>query len=225
MATLKADARKAVDAGDLRKTDALLAQIETRQREALDRLAANAAATCGQRAEIALTQLQYREAAGHFATAAAILPLFDANEGARVGYLQREADALYRQGYEFGDKGALTDAIDRFKRILILLPRERVPGEWAAVENGLGISLLKLGEREAGTARIEEAAAAFREALKEPTREQAPLAWAQTQFNLASALVRLGEREVGTERLKLAIEAFRATLTEQTRGRDPSNGL
>ena len=36
---LKADAQKAIHAGDLSKADALLAKIETRQRQALDRLA------------------------------------------------------------------------------------------------------------------------------------------------------------------------------------------
>jgi tetratricopeptide (TPR) repeat protein len=221
IATLKADARKAVDAGDLSQADALLAQIETRQREALDRLAANAAATCGQRGDIALTQLQYREAAGHFAKAATIMPPFDANDGARIGYLQREADALYRQGDEFGDNGALTDAIDRFKRILILLPRERVPREWAAIENGLGISLLKLGEREAGTARLEEAVSAFREALKERSREQAPREWAQIQNNLGTALRVLGQRQSGTARLKEAVATFHEVLKERTREQAP----
>jgi hypothetical protein len=35
-----------------------------------------------------------------------------------------------------------------------------------------------LGERESGTARLEEAVAAFRAALEERTRERVPLDWA-----------------------------------------------
>jgi hypothetical protein len=42
-----------------------------------------------------------------------------------------------------------------------------------------------LGERESGTARLEEAVTAYREALQENTRERVPLDWAQTQENLA----------------------------------------
>jgi hypothetical protein len=37
------------------------------------------------------------------------------------------------------------------------------------------------GSRERGTARLEEAVAAYREALKEWTRERVPLDWAGTQ--------------------------------------------
>ena len=58
----------------------------------------------------------------------------------------------------------------------------------------------ELGERESGTARLEEAVAAYREALKEWTRERVPLEWATTQNNLGNALRALGERESGTAR-------------------------
>jgi hypothetical protein len=54
---------------------------------------------------------------------------------------------------------------------------------------------MRLCERESGTARLEEAVAAYRNALKELTREGAPLQWAMTQTNLGNALTRLGERE------------------------------
>ena len=45
-----------------------------------------------------------------------------------------------------------------------------------------------LGLRESGTARLNEAVAAFREALTERTRERVPLQWAKTQSNLGNAL-------------------------------------
>ena len=48
--------------------------------------------------------------------------------------------------------------------------------------------LSELGERETGTARLEEAVAAFRAALEERTRERVPLDWAMTQNNLGNAL-------------------------------------
>jgi Tetratricopeptide repeat len=63
------------------------------------------------------------------------------------------------------------------------------------VQMNLGIVLQRLGEREGGTARLEEAVAAYRLALEERTRERVPLHWATTQYNLANALQTLGERE------------------------------
>jgi len=71
-------------------------------------------------------------------------------------------------------------------------------------QNNLGGALLRLGERESGTARLEEAVAAYRAALQEYTRERVPLQWAITQNNLGNALQALGERESGTERLEAA---------------------
>jgi hypothetical protein len=47
--------------------------------------------------------------------------------------------------------------------------RERAPLQWAATQNNLGNALWTLGARESGTARLEEAVSAYREALKEYT--------------------------------------------------------
>ena len=73
----------------------------------------------------------------------------------------------------------------------------------------LGNALQTLGERESGTARLEEAVAAYRLALEEWTRERVPLDWAMTQMNLGNALATLGERESGTARLEEAVAAYR----------------
>ena len=62
-----------------------------------------------------------------------------------------------------------------------------------------------LGERESGTALLNEAVAAYREALKERTRERVPLDWAMTQSNLGNALQSLGARESGTAGLEEAV--------------------
>ena len=42
------------------------------------------------------------------------------------------------------------------------------------MQNNLGLALQMLGERESGTARLEEAVAAYRDALKEWTQAAAP---------------------------------------------------
>jgi tetratricopeptide (TPR) repeat protein len=85
----------------------------------------------------------------------------------------------------------------------------------------LALALEALGERESGTARLEEAGAAVRAALEERTRERVPLYWAETQNNLGDALMGLGERETGTARLEQAVKAYGEALKEATRERVP----
>ena len=46
-----------------------------------------------------------------------------------------------------------------------------MPLDWAVTQNSLGIALRMLGERESGTARLEEAVAAYWAALEERTRD------------------------------------------------------
>ena len=58
--------------------------------------------------------------------------------------------------------------------------------QWARTQQNLGIALQTLGERESGTARLEEAVAAYRAALEENTRARVPLEWARTQQNLGT---------------------------------------
>jgi tetratricopeptide (TPR) repeat protein len=85
-------------------------------------------------------------------------------------------------------------------------------------QTNLGTALMRLGERESGTARLEEAVTAYRAALEERTRERVPLQWGTTQNSLGTALARLGERESGTARLEEAVAAYRAALEERRRG-------
>ena len=83
-------------------------------------------------------------------------------------------------------------------------------------QNNLGTALWTLGERESGTARLEQAVTAYRNALQERTRERMPLDWAMTQNNLGTALETLGERESGTARLEEAVDR----LSRRARGKD-----
>jgi tetratricopeptide (TPR) repeat protein len=213
--------QKAIEAGELAKADAMLADVETEQRRALDRLAVNAAETSARRGEIALARLRYTEAAMHFANAAAALPQGGANEDKRIGYLRRETQALYRQGADFGDQSALLLAIERIKRLLTMTPRERVPLDWAKAQGELGDGLAFLGVRAGSTAALEEAVVAFHEALKERTRERVPLDWAATQNDLGFALEMLGQQQSDTAKLEEAVAAFREALKEDIRERAP----
>ena len=69
-----------------------------------------------------------------------------------------------------------------------------MPLSWAETQNNLGAALVILGERELGTEHLEQAVAAYTEALKERTRKRVPLDWAATQNNLGHAIQILRER-------------------------------
>jgi hypothetical protein len=156
---LKAEAQKAIQGGELGKADDLLARVEKIQDEALERLALNAAQTAVQRGDVALTRLRYPDAAQRFAEAAAKAP--QGHEDERWKYRNAEAGALYRQGDEFGDNAAALSAIERYRHLAELRPRNAFPRDWAMTQIYLGDALEMLGERESGTARLEDAVAAF----------------------------------------------------------------
>ena len=193
--------------------------------------AARSTATEG---DVALTERHYVQAADLFGQAAGYVPAGHPDE--RLGYLDRQADALYRQGDERGDNAALRSSIEVYRRCAggkdarsgaarlgddaeqprhrarerwasgragrrgwrrrsrpiarrwRRRTRDRVPLDWAMTQMNLGNALWTLGERESGTARLEEAVAAYRAALEERTRERVPLDWAMTQMNLGNAL-------------------------------------
>ena len=71
-----------------------------------------------------------------------------------------------------------------------------------------GLIQYAIGEQSGDAAALEQAVAAFREALKEYTRERAPLEWAGTQNNLGMALQSLAERENGNEPPEQASRPF-----------------
>jgi len=221
IASFKADAKKALDAGDLAKADALLADVQTEERRALERLVFNSAETSARRGDIALTRLRYMEAAQHFNDAASTFPPNGSYEQMRRRYLAREASALYLQGRDFGDKDALRSSIVHLKTLLQMTPRGTARDEWVSVQDHLGRALLTLGQREPETTRLEEAVSAYREALKEQSREREPLEWARAQTNLGRALDSLGRRESGTANLEEAVVAYREGLKEQTCERAP----
>jgi len=209
-ARLKGEVRAALEKPDLERADVLLAEVLAAQDREIERRALEAAATCAQRGELARTRLRYNEAAAHFRAAAS--RVLDDHKSERLDYLNRQAQALYLQGSEFGENRALLEAITDWRALLALCPRDRVPLDWATTQNNIGNALRMLGGRESGTARLEEAVVAYRSALEERTRERVPLDWATTQNNLGNALHSLGERESGTARLEEAVEAYDAGL-------------
>ncbi len=119
------------------------------------------------------------------------------------------------------DKGLNVDLLVSSEIARLTVDYARDGDKRGMAQNNLGNALWKLGERESGTARLEEAVAAYRSALEERTRERVPLDWAATQNNLGNPLWKLGERESGTARLEEAVAAYRSALEERTRERVP----
>jgi uncharacterized protein HemY len=73
-----------------------------------------AAASAATEGDLALTERHYAQAADLFKQAAALVPAGHSDQTA--AYLARQADALYRQGDEFGDNAALIDSISIWKK-------------------------------------------------------------------------------------------------------------
>ena len=156
------------------------------------------------------------------AAAGSILAMAETLHGASTAdqraLLIAEGDSLVEYGTLKGSNVHLVAAIAVRRATLRLAA---TPDEIGDDQNLLGNALSYLGEREGGTARLEEAVVAYRAAMEEFTRDRAPLYWAMTQNNLGNALSDLGARESGTARLEEAVAAYRAALEEYTRDRAP----
>ena len=106
------------------------------------------------------------------------------------GFRQRY-DAFSEEGEAKGINFSLSIAIELARRMVATAHDSTERGTAA---NLLGNALVRLGERESGTEKLEQAVVAYRAALEEWTRERVPLDWATTQNNLGNALRSLGER-------------------------------
>jgi tetratricopeptide (TPR) repeat protein len=147
-----------------------------------------------------------------------IVALEHPDDASRFQAMRERQDTFFARGRDKGVNFDLLIAIE-IARLVLCSAQDSLQRGMAV--NDLGNALRMLGKRESGTARLEEAVAAFRDALKEYTRERVPLDWAMTQNNLGNALWRLGHRESRTARLEEAVAAFRDALKERTRERVP----
>tara|TARA_R110002051_G_scaffold317556_1_gene398870 strand:- start:1664 stop:3718 length:2055 start_codon:yes stop_codon:yes gene_type:complete len=130
--------------------------------------------------------------------------------------------ALRDHHYQIGrDKVSNLDSALAIDVAALVLARAATPDERGTAGNDLGAALVVRGERERGTARLEQAITAYTEALNDRTRDRVPMQWAMTQTNLGTALQSLGERESNTARLAQAIAAYTEALKERTRDRAP----
>ena len=95
--------------------------------------------------------------------------------------------------------------------------------QWATTQMNLGNALLRLGERESGTARLEEAVTAYRAALEERTRERVPLDWAVCTGNQGVAPMLLAERIGDVTKARSAVQQIEvAFATTRDGGNAPA---
>jgi tetratricopeptide (TPR) repeat protein len=132
----------------------------------------------------------------------------------RFEAMRKLQDAWYTRGR---DRGLNLDLQISIEAARLLVASADNPNETGNALTDLGTALWSLGERESGTARLEEAVETYRAALQEYDPAKKPLEWAMTHSNLGTTLRSLGEREAGTARLQQAVDAFRATLENVTR--------
>jgi tetratricopeptide (TPR) repeat protein len=226
---LREAALKAHAAGDSSEAGRLLDQIDQEEQLAEQRLLDHQreiaaeihlrrqgrVATKDAQISLALAGLRHADAARLIAER---IDLLEDDAEKRFERMRSQWDDFYVRGR---DKGLNADLLVSIEIAHQTLDRATNSGERGNAQNDLGISLSTLGERESGTARLEEAVAAYRAAVEEWARERVPLDWATTQNNLGAALKTLGERESGTARLEEAVAAYRAALEERPRERVP----
>ena len=189
-----------VDASDSTTTQAMLAEA---------------------RARLSYVMQDYRQAADHYAAAAA---LSDDNDALKWRHQSRHALALCDLGRESLDDNALLAAIEQYEATAAELTDEaRDPEKWAKTQADLGDALGILGQRQRGTHQLEQSIASYRQALRAQNTERCPNAWAATQNGLGNALGILAHRQKDVEMLEQSLQAFEQALTVRTREHHPWN--
>lgn len=230
----KLDAANALESGDFERAMEQLKLVREHTREsrrrtetriaeelqALRQQMIEEAAATARLGELALARMDLEVAADHFADAAGQLP---ANEAAlELEYRQKQAEALAARAETTGDMRVLQSAAQAFRKCRSLLAASGDTRLRLRINVGLGDMLVALGVRsKADTIELEEAAAAYTDAIEAVDRASKPMQWALVQLSHAAALVELGERRDRQHYWKLAAAALMPALDVfETRGAD-----
>jgi tetratricopeptide (TPR) repeat protein len=216
------EAGRALAAGAHRRARELLGEAEAIELEAMHRGPEVQQAVAELRAlsgRILLVRMDYPAAVERFRAALELMSGSDLPTRGRVRALL--ARTLYRWGEEKYSDKALADSVVAWREALEDHPRDRLPRDWAMMQNALGVALWRLGERRGDFRHFEEAATAYRAALQERSREREPFEWATSQDGLAQTLLVLARRQAGTMHLEEAVVALRAVLQVWTREQMP----
>ncbi len=216
-------ANRAVDEGAIDAAVGLHTQIKARIGELSQRIDAvednlkarrlEFAAAFARSGETSSLAFDYRAAARDFNAAFREVERWDRALAWR--YRADEGFALWNQGEQRGDNGALRDAIAAYRDALNYQTAN--PGDHALTRNNIGVALVELASRLGDTSMMKDAITAHREALEYYTRERDPEQWAWTQSILANALLTYSEYDNDPELFNAAVEAYRVSLEVRTR--------
>lgn len=132
------------------------------------------------------------------------------DEALALDYKWQQASATADAGEYSGDNDALREAIRLYGEATALSePRSK---NWAAIQNGMGNALVVLGQRQGDDQTLQDAAAAFQDALAVASFEDDPRTWAGMQSNLGVVLMELGMRDQEIDLLVASRDAFAAAL-------------
>ncbi|MGE3871409.1 MAG: caspase family protein [Parvibaculaceae bacterium] len=177
------------------------------------------AAVYERRGQAAFLVFDYLAAAADYQTAFELAEKWDAKKA--WWYKISVASLLHQHGFNKGDMAALMQSINVYRDAIALASGGGSSREdWALTQNYLGIALAELALRENSTARMAQAASAYRAAMEVYSRERAPLKWAAMQSNLGMLLQEHGLRERGTAKMHEAEAVYRAVLMVRSRESD-----
>ncbi len=122
-----------------------------------------------------------------------------------------------------GDPSALEEAQASFQIAVDTIPRRRLPREWAAAQNKLGLVLYKLeyADPSSDISRLNKAIWAFQYAMQVYTRIEAPVRWAEVMNNYAQVAQVIGQQFRDPSMLQKAVSACRSSLEVRRRSRTP----
>jgi tetratricopeptide (TPR) repeat protein len=174
------------------------------------------AAILAKKGEAAFSTGKYRDAASFFGLAAAATAHEASGQQMHIGYMQMEAEALFRHGKSFPDNKALDKSIERFTSLLVLIDKAKAPRDWAATQSDLGRALAVSGARFGDHPKIENGIKAIRAALEIRTFETSPQEWASSQLILAEALIAGGRISVTHDMFEEAIETCQSVIDKKS---------
>lgn len=143
------------------------------------------------------------------------------NDRTSLGYLRLEANALYAEGVEKRALEMLRQAAIIYRKLIDGTPREASADDWAALQDDLGNTLLRIAAREKNVPGFEDAVAAFEAALEVRTQQNDPGLWALTSRHLALALFRQGLVTGDSALLEKSLAAYESALTQTKRREMP----
>ena len=158
------------------------------------------------------------EAAEHFHKAAR---LERENDRTSLGYLRLAANALYAEGTDKRDLEPLRQAAIIYRNLIEETPQQALPDEWAALQDDLGNTLLRIAARERNAPGFEDAIAAFEAALDVRTRQKDARLSALTRWHLGLALFRQGLVMNHTALFEKSLAAYETALSQIKRREMP----